>query len=181
MLSTQAVEYDFPFGFPWCHHGKIACGDRNAVWLALKPGVHLKIIDLTHDLTKSQPKKRQDSALRVPLSPPTSLWCYVEEVEWEELCRWCRWSPFSGCLWFPKLTVSCCHFSPPHPWLVFGFTLTRWHSAYTRRTVCYRDCCESFWRAFFLGQNIYVFIDTSSSIRGLKAAAFSILGIMRNI
>lgn len=56
MLSTQAVEYDFPFGFPWCHHGKIACGNRNAVWLALKPGVHLKIIDLTHDLTKLQPK-----------------------------------------------------------------------------------------------------------------------------
>lgn len=47
MLSTQAVEYDFPFSVPWCHHGKIACGNGDAVWLVLKLGVHLKIIVMT--------------------------------------------------------------------------------------------------------------------------------------
>lgn len=41
-------------------------------------------------------KKSKNCSVRALLSPPVSLRCYFEETEWEEICRWCQGSPFSG-------------------------------------------------------------------------------------
>lgn len=34
--------------------------------------------------------------VRALLSPALSLWCYSEEVGWEEICRCRPWGPISG-------------------------------------------------------------------------------------
>lgn len=59
--------------------------------------------------------------VRALSSPPVSLWCYFEEVEWEEICRWCQWGLISG---------AC---SPAHSqWTVVTLTQTTTPTASVR-------------------------------------------------
>lgn len=95
---------------------------------ATEPTGHLQ----TPSITESH--RNNTTPLTALLSPPLSVWCYFEGVEWEETCRSCQESPFSGVCGLTKLTVDRCHFSAVHhthsqhqgPHLQGGILLYSW-------------------------------------------------------